>query len=104
MQSKFIINIEVKETVNDSYSDAYGIVNPNECDETYQETNSLEETDYSSVQQKFFLEPQPQIDEERKHKVPMDKNLGRKHDIYPINKPTFTGHMKFRNTVAKFSD
>jgi hypothetical protein len=60
MQSKFIINAEVRETVNDSDSDAYKIGNPHECEEINQEITPLEKRDYLSVEQDIFLEPQPQ--------------------------------------------
>jgi hypothetical protein len=45
IQSEFIINAEARETKNATDSDAYDIGNPNECEETYQETISQEETD-----------------------------------------------------------
>lgn len=74
MQSKFIINADVRETVCDSDLEAYKIKNPNECKEINQEITNLQERDYLSVEQEIFLEPQPQRGQERKCQALMGRN------------------------------
>jgi hypothetical protein len=73
---------------------------------TDQETTPLEETDYSFVKQEIALKSQPQRGQERECQAPMDRDLGWKQDIYPINKHIYWKARikpKFRNNVAKFS-
>lgn len=42
---------------------------------------------------KAALELQLQRDQKGKHQAHMDRGLGWKQDIYPINKPTFSGQL-----------
>jgi hypothetical protein len=91
-QSKFMTNAEVTEFLNYSDLDAYEIENRNECEERTQGITPQEEKNYSSVQQETALEPQLQIGQKkRKRQTSMDRGLGWKQDIYPINKLTFSG-------------
>jgi hypothetical protein len=81
----------VLKILNNPDLNACEVEDPNECEEADQEITPPEETDYSSVEQEIFLEPQPQRGQNRKCQAPMDRDSGWTQNIYPISKPHFMG-------------
>jgi hypothetical protein len=61
---------------------------------------------FSANENKMALVSQLQRDQKRKCQTTMDRDLGWKHDIYPINKPIFSGkprlNQNFKITEESF--